>query len=156
METETSGMVGVDEGSNSQPVSSEAISTQPTGPIPPAGYEGTPPELWPGLDGKPPELTPALMRILRGKYFTVRHVTGECGHQMDSINQPRTNCNDCWGVFFSTHPQLVEVAHQFYTTRGRGPMVGLRGEKFVKFFEKYMSLLYQQAIERKKQEESTC
>lgn len=120
---------------------------------PPVGYENTPPELWPDETGKPPELTPALMRVLRGKYFTVRHVTGACGHKQDTINQPKNNCDDCWAVFFNTHPQLVEVAHDFYQKQGRGPMVGMRGEKFVKKFEQYMALLYRAMLERKKAEE---
>src|SRR5208283_5322638 len=84
---------------------------------PPEGYEGTPPELWPDKDGNPPVITERLLKSLRGKYFTVRHVRlGNCGHLLDMINQPKNNCHECWVAFFSTHPQLVEVAHQFYQT----------------------------------------
>jgi hypothetical protein len=146
-------VAGVDEGVGAPVPEPVAEATEVAKP--PAGYEGVPKELWPDKDGNPPPLTPALMKRLRGKYFTVRHTSGECGHKIDAINQPKLNCHDCWAAFFASHPQLVEVAHQFYTTQGRNPMVAMRGEKFVKMFEKYMALLYRAHIERLKQQEKT-
>jgi hypothetical protein len=160
METQSERVVEVDEGVGSaipeQPIAEVAVDSgdpQPEASGPPEGYEGIPPELWPDANGNSPQLTPEMIRKLRGKYFTVRHAAGECGHKIDAINQPKNNCHDCWGVFFNTHPQLVEVAHQFYQTQGRKPMVGMRGEKFVRMFEKYMALLYRANLERKKQQE---
>jgi hypothetical protein len=50
--------------------------------------------------------------------------------------------------------QLVQVADEFYRKYGKGPMVGIRGEKFVKYFEKFMATLYQEQMKRKAQDES--
>src|SRR5208337_1364501 len=125
----------------------ETPAAEPAGP--PKGYEGVPPELWPDKDGNPPVVTERLLRSLRGKYFTVKHVRlGVCGHLLDMLNQPRNNCHECWVAFFSTHPQLVEVAHQFYQTQGRRPMVGMRGEKFVRMFERFMATLWHEKREK--------
>jgi len=116
-----------------EPIPSVSPDTAPT------GYEGVPPELWPGPDGNPPQLTERLLSKLRAKYFTVRHpLLTECGHKLDMINQPKNNCENCWFQFFNTHPQLVEVADQFYRTHGKKPMIGMRGVKFVKNFGRYM------------------
>src|SRR5271157_5895140 len=102
--------------------------------------EKLPPELRPDENGNPPEITPAVLSKLRGKYFTVRHVRlGVCDHLLDMINQPRNNCENCWFQWFNTHPQLVEVADQFFRTQGKKPMIGMRGERFVKMFLRYMS-----------------
>ncbi len=112
--------------------------SQPTGP--PPGYEGVAPELWPDKDGNPPQLTETLMRTLRRKYFTVRHPQLEqCGHKLDMIAQPKNNCEICWWHFYNTHPQLVEVADQFFRTHGKNAMVSMRGVKFVKNFLRYMA-----------------
>jgi predicted nucleic acid-binding Zn-ribbon protein len=165
METETVGVVQNHEGDGdrgerpaiitplqpdpsvpSGPAPAEAIQPEPEAPAepepgqPPKGYEGVPPELWPDKNGNPPKLTEALMRKLRGKYFTVRHPRlTNCGHKFDTINEPKTNCENCWFQFFNTHPQLVEVTDQFRRTHGRGPLIGMRGLKYVKLFERYMA-----------------
>jgi hypothetical protein len=77
---------------------------------------------------------------MRGHYFTVRHDTlANCGHQIDRLNQPKNNCENCWYTFFNTHPQLVEVSDQFFRTHGKGPMIGMRGEKYFKNFVRYMA-----------------
>jgi hypothetical protein len=153
MEEQSKELAGLDEGVGATvPVAEVDATEAPAGP--PPGYEGVPQELWPGPDGKPPELTPALMKKMRGKYFTVRHPKLACSHRLDMINQPKNNCHECWAAFFSTHPQLVEVAHQFYQTQGRGPMVGMRGSKFVKFFEKFMALMYAEMQRREKEKAS--
>src|SRR5271157_2156302 len=104
--------------------------------------EKLPPELRPDENGNPPEITPAVLSKLRGKYFTVRHVRlGVCDHLLDMINQPRNNCENCWFQWFNTHPQLVEIADQFFRTQGKKPMIGMRGEKFVKNFLRYMATI---------------
>jgi hypothetical protein len=99
-----------------------------------------PPELRPGPDGRPPKITPKLLKQMRGHYFTVRHdVLTNCGHKMDRMNQPHNNCENCWYQFFNTHPQLVEVSDQFFRTHGKGPMIGMRGEKYFKNFVRFMA-----------------
>jgi hypothetical protein len=99
-----------------------------------------PPELRPGPDGRPPKITPKLLKQMRGHYFTVKHdVLTNCGHKMDRMNQPHNNCENCWYQFFNTHPQLVEVSDQFFRTHGKGPMIGMRGEKYFKNFVRFMA-----------------
>ncbi len=116
------------------------VTGEPSPEQPPKGYEGVPKELWPGPDGNPPVITERLLRSLRGKYFTVKHVRlGVCDHLLDMVNQPKNNCERCWWTWFNTHPQLVETADQFFRTRGKKPMIGMRGEKFVKNFLRYMA-----------------
>lgn len=171
METQSAAVVGMDEGVSAELQASaptdavaepasldgapvpEEVQSEPQGG-PPKGYETVPPELWPDKDGNPPQLTEELMRKLRGKYFTVRHIRMACGHKMDQINQPKNNCDECWAGFFGTHPQLVEIAHQMYQTQGRGAIRGLRGEKFVKMFERFMALMYQELQRRQKEQET--
>jgi hypothetical protein len=112
-------------------------------PKPPPGYEGVPPELWPDANGNPPQLTEKLMRTLRGKYFTVRHVLlTDCGHKLDMINEPKNNCQTCWWTWFNSHPQLVEITDQFFRTHGKGPLVSMRGVKFFKMFVRFMSTVH--------------
>ena len=108
---------------------------------PPAGYEQLPQELWPDETGKPPEITPRLLRALRGRYFTVKHVLlSDCGHKMDMINEPRhRHCENCWFQWLNYHPQLVETADKMFREQGKKPLEGLRGAHFVKMFVRFMS-----------------
>jgi hypothetical protein len=110
---------------------------------PPAGYENVPQELWPDANGNPPQLTEKLLSKLRGKYFTVKHPRlTDCGHLLDMINQPKNNCQTCWWTWFNSHPQLIEVADQFFRTHGKNAMISMRGEKFVKMFLRFMSTVH--------------
>ena len=126
-------------------------SSAPELAITPTGVEGIPPELI-GPDGKPLPLTESLMRKLRGKYFTVRHVPLSCGHKMDMINQPKTNCEICWWNFFNHHAELVKVTHEFYMERGVSPLIGMRGKKYVRFYLRFMSTVNHMMEEQKAQE----
>lgn len=102
-----------------------------------------PPELQPDKDGNPPKITPELIRQLRGKYFTVKHVRlTDCGHLLDMVNQPKNNCETCWFNWFNSHAQLVETADKFYRELGKKPMVAMRGEKFVKNFLRFMATVH--------------
>jgi hypothetical protein len=128
---------------NSAPEESAVPAEQPAGQPPQLTAEELaklPPELRPGPDGRPPKITPKLLKQMRGHYFTVKHdVLTNCGHKMDRMNQPHNNCENCWYQFFNTHPQLVEVSDQFFRTHGKGPMIGMRGEKYFKNFVRFMA-----------------
>ena len=100
----------------------------------------TPSELQPDKDGNPPKIIPNLIRKLRGKYFTVKHVRlNDCGHLLDMINQPKNNCEVCWFNWFNAHAQLVETRTSSTQKHGKGPMVAMRGVKFVKNFFRFMA-----------------
>ena len=102
-----------------------------------------PPELQPDKDGNPPSITPELIRQLRGKYFTVKHVRlTDCGHLLDMVNQPKNNCETCWFNWFNSHAKLIEVADEFYRTHGKQPMIAMRGVKFVKNFLRFMATVH--------------
>ena len=116
-----------------------------------------PPELI-GPDGKMLPLNERTVSMLRGKYFTVRHIfLKDCGHKMDAINFPKRNCQTCLYTWFNHHAQLVQTAHEFYQQYGKERLIALRGEKFVKAFLMFMSTVHhflelQKEQERAKQE----
>jgi hypothetical protein len=79
------------------------------------------------------------MAKLRNRYFTVKHDLMPCGHKIDRINQPKTNCEICWWNWLNTHGELVKVADEFYRTYGRRRLEAMRGKVFVKMFLRFMS-----------------
>ena len=116
----------------------EQPQEQPTQLVP-----TVPPELQPDAEGNPPNITPELIRQLRGKYFTVKHVRLlDCNHLLDMVNQPKNNCETCWFNWFNSHAKLIEVADEFYRAHGKAPMVAMRGIKFVKNFLRFMSTVH--------------
>jgi hypothetical protein len=111
-----------------------------------------PPELI-GPDGKMLPFNEKTMRMLRGKYFTVRHVfLSDCGHKIDMINQPKTNCENCWYNWMNRHGQLVETADEFYRQYGKDKLVAMRGARFVKMFLRFMSTVNHFLEQQKAQE----
>lgn len=91
------------------------------------------------------------MRKLRGKYFTVKHQRLEnCNHRIDLITEPRTNCQNCWFQWFNIHPQLIETTDQFFRTKGKGPLVAMRGEKYFKMFVRFMATIIHLQKEQEK------
>lgn len=139
METQDERVVQSDEGAGNPDTPSGSESSVEEKP--PAGYENLPKELWPDKDGKPPVVTEKLLRSLRNRLFTVRHVRLlDCGHRLDMINEPRhRHCENCWFQWFNRHPQLVEIADQMFREQGKGAMIGLRGKHFFKMFVRYMA-----------------
>jgi hypothetical protein len=110
-----------------------------------------PPELI-GPDGKMLPFNERTMRILRNKYFTVRHDLMPCGHKIDRINQPKTNCEICWWNWLNTHSQLVQTAHEFIQQYGKDRLVKMRGKVFVRMFLRFMSTVNHLLGEQKAQE----
>ncbi len=143
----------------SAPVSGpESSQTQPESPEQQAfvGSDGQihpiPPELI-GPDGKMLPFTEKTLAMLRGKYFTVRHIfLKDCGHKMDAINFPKRNCQNCLYTWFNHHAQLVQTAHEFYQQYGKERLIALRGEKFVKAFLMFMSTVHHFLELQKEQE----
>lgn len=89
------------------------------------------------------KLTEAQFRILRGRYFTIRHYTvPECGHKLDMINEPTfRNCEYCWFCFFSSHGELVQVTDEAFQEHGAGFVDRLRGVTYRKNFTRFMATL---------------
>ena len=108
-----------------------------------------PPELI-GPDGKMLPFTERTMAMLRGKYFTVRHIfLKDCGHKMDAINFPKRNCENCYFQWFNHHGELVKVADEFYRQYGKKRLIAMRGEKFTIAFLRFMSTI-QHFLEQQK------
>jgi len=86
-------------------------------------------------------ITPKMLRELRGKYFTVRHILlTDCGHNMDVINEPRhRNCENCWWQWLNFHPQLVKSVDEAWQEHGKAFVIRLRGRHFAKMFGRYMA-----------------
>lgn len=96
-------------------------------------------------------------RILRGKYFTVKHVLIEiCGHKIDMINEPRhRNCEYCWWAWLSAHGELVETVDRALREQGETFLIKMRGKHFLTMFRRYMSTVarfQKEAQEQKLQE----
>lgn len=143
-------------GESEAPVSEpESSQTQPESPEQQAfvGSDGQvhqiPPELI-GPDGKMLPFTERTMAMLRGKYFTVRHIfLKDCGHKMDAINFPKRNCENCYFQWFNHHGELVKVADEFYRQYGKKRLIAMRGEKFTIAFLRFMSTI-QHFLEQQK------
>jgi hypothetical protein len=88
-------------------------------------------------------LTEQQFRMLRGKFFTVRHNrVKECGHLLDQINEPTfRNCEYCWWAFFSSHGELVQVTDKAFQEQGVAFLDKMRGKKYRIQFCRYMSTL---------------
>jgi len=125
--------VASNSGQEREAVSADVQPTQLVPTIPPEQLD---------KDGNPPNITPALVRKLRGKYFTVKHpLLLDCNHRLDMVNFPKRNCHTCLFNWFNSHAQLVELAHEFLTKHGKKPLIAMRGEKFVKAFLMFMSTI---------------
>jgi hypothetical protein len=111
-----------------------------------------PPELI-GPDGKMLPFNERTMRMLRGKYFTVRHVyLQDCDHKIDMTNQPGNNCQNCWFNWFNTHGKLVDVTHELFKERGKAALVAIRGARYTKMYFRFMSTVQHFLAEQKAQE----
>lgn len=101
----------------------------------------------------PQQMTLRQFRALRGKYFTVKHKRMEpCGHRLDQITEPRSNCEFCWFAFFQTHGQLVQTADRAYQEQGVEFLDKIRGQKWRKMFLRFMSTvaMFQKEMEAAK------
>jgi len=85
-----------------------------------------------------PTPTPAEYHKMMGVYFTERRdrVT-RCGHKFDLRYEPRTQCPDCWGAFLYLSGETTALAEEIYQKEGRGMLIKLKGNRFVKWFERF-------------------
>lgn len=62
-----------------------------------------------------------------------------CGHKLEAGHFPKhSNCEDCWHALFETSPEGVASVHQLLLTDGTRAVTAIHGEKFTKFFGKYL------------------
>jgi hypothetical protein len=107
------------------------------------------------LQPAPRQISEAELRVLRRLHFTVRHDRVDlCGHKLDRMNQPTTNCEYCWFVWFNSHGQLVQAVDRAFQEQGKDFVIKLRGVKFLKMFLRFMSTVAKlKAEEEQKNEE---
>lgn len=92
----------------------------------------------------PRELTERERKDLLRRFYTVRHERlTNCGHKFVPTAPPRNNCENCWWTFFQTHPALVETTDKFWQEFGKAALIGMRGEKYVKMFGRFMATVIQ-------------
>jgi hypothetical protein len=65
----------------------------------------------------------------------------ECGHRFDRFNEPGNNCEYCWWMFFSSHGELVQTTDKAFQEQGKDFVVKMRGQKYLKFFLRFMSTM---------------
>lgn len=86
------------------------------------------------------KLTESQFRELRGRYFTVRHLrVKECGHKIDTMNEPSIGCEWCWWTWLSGHAELVQTTDEAFREHGKDFVIRLRGRRYLKYFLRYMA-----------------
>ena len=90
---------------------------------------------------KPPKpMTLLEHRKMMGKLFTVRRDTVEaCGHKFYGELEPKNNCPSCWAAYFFINGETSALADEIYQKEGRDMLIRVRGEKFTKWFVRFMS-----------------
>lgn len=90
----------------------------------------------------PSKWTPRKWKEAMRLYFTVRHpkVRG-CGHKLDLSRDPRTACSSCWFSYFRENGNTVQTADECFVKEGRATLERIRGERFVKFFVRFMATI---------------
>ena len=75
-------------------------------------------------------------------YFTVRRdQVKACGHKLDIVSGPRTNCEYCWFAYFNNNASMVQTADECFQKEGKQTLVAIRGTKFVKMFLRFMGTI---------------
>jgi hypothetical protein len=86
------------------------------------------------------------MGRLRRQFISKEYGTvTACGHKFHPVNQPTTNCDDCWEAFFRVHDGVVKGVLSIITSFGEKEVVKARGEKFVRQFRKFALKVKEQA-----------
>jgi hypothetical protein len=86
--------------------------------------------------------TKAEMGKLRRQFFTQSQGTvTRCGHKFHPVNQPTTNCQDCWEAFFRVHEGIVSGIESIIQSFGIAKLIDARGAKFVKQYKRYAAII---------------
>lgn len=165
--------------SGSQSVSAEAsqgfvAAARPTESVEPEFDAGGPPNVRPSESttapesvcespeiGHEPDARPVARQIqendlrqLRRVYFTVRHDrVDQCGHKLDRMNQPTTNCEACWWCWLNSHGTLVQAVEEAFQKQGADFVIKLRGRKFLRMFLRFMATVAAMQKEAEKEVE---
>jgi hypothetical protein len=86
-----------------------------------------------------PPSNPDLVGELRKYNQTIRfpRIT-ECGHKYEEYREPRRNCEWCYFAWLNAHGEIVQLADKVFQEEGKDMLIKVKGEKFVKFWLRYM------------------
>ena len=94
------------------------------------------------LSKEQPKYTRKQIKQARRQYFTVRQgKVSACGHKFHPVNEPDTNCADCWEAFFRVHEGFVAATQSIIASFGEAALVKARGTKFVKQYKKFAAMV---------------
>lgn len=95
--------------------------------------------------GEVKELTRSEYKLAMRHLFTVRNnIVVQCGHKLTAFGEPtQANCDSCWFAFFNAHGEFVQAVDEAYQQHGAKFVESLKGRKFVKNFQKFMSTVAQ-------------
>ena len=92
----------------------------------------------PAVPEEPKKPSRAEIGRLRRQYITKVHSTvNACGHKFHPINEPRTNCADCWEAFFRVHEGVVSGIQSIIAAFGEAELVKARGKEFLKRYKQF-------------------
>jgi hypothetical protein len=55
-----------------------------------------------------------------------------------AIYPPKNNCKMCWYMYFYKNPNVIHATQYTIEKMGREAAVNVKGEKFIKFAERYI------------------
>lgn len=96
------------------------------------------PELASKVNQKPPTIED-LHKFNRQMVTRELPTVSKCGHKIDPLNGPRTNCFTCWATFFNSDQERVVTFAQMLTTpEGKQELEGFYGSKYIKMFTRFL------------------
>lgn len=83
-------------------------------------------------------------KAMRALFTERRDVVQSCGHKFDKYHEPNhRNCLACWFAYFQVNGQITQISEECFHKEGKEVLIKLKGEKFVKFFLIFMSMIAQ-------------
>lgn len=95
------------------------------------------------------ELTKYDIGRLRRQFFTIQNpVITSCNHKIRHDSEPsEVNCQDCWFAFFQHYGKVTQLADEVYALHGKQELIRLKGQKFTKYFLRFMGAIASQVKE---------
>jgi hypothetical protein len=69
--------------------------------------------------------------------------SSDCGHKIDLSSKPKTNCRQCWGLWFTSNTEFTQVIIGILNhpdaEQHKPAIVAAHGKKFLKFAEEFLA-----------------
>lgn len=80
-----------------------------------------------------------------GRYVPVTQKTEmHCGHMLETVRQPKTNCHECWNTWFLHHPGFVASAQSIEKVFGYKQLIAVNGVKATKQLKRFLHIMQQE------------